>query len=281
MEKLKRKLEPELKENIADFLKREAKVKLAYIFGSYGTKYQNTDSDLDLAVLFDDPPDMSEQMELAARLELELEKYNNIDLINLNNVKLAFKYEVVKSGELIYSRDEIETAEFKEEVLKFGPEAEEIKYKFQQEYITGIKEKTSGINHKRIAEKLKFIRTNLKKLKELAELEKKDFLSDYKNYDTAKYNLQAAVEAMLDIAAHIISREGYTGPNTSADSFKILAAEGIIAEDLLLKFVKMTKFRNRIVHLYDQIDEEYIYQIINNNLEDIESFVDLIANKYF
>lgn len=280
MEKLKRKLEPELKENIADFLKKETNVKLAYIFGSYGTKYQNTDSDLDLAVLFDDPPDMSEQMELAARLELELGKYD-IDLINLNNVKLAFKYEVVRSGESIYSRDEIETAEFKEEVLKFGSEAEEIKYKFQQEYITAIKEKTSGINHKRIAEKLKFIRTNLKKLKELAELEKKVFLSDYRNFDAAKYNLQAAVEAMLDIAAHIISREGYTSPNTSADSFRILAAEEIIKEDLLLKFVKMTKFRNRIVHLYDQIDEEYIYQIINNNLEDIESFVDLIANRYF
>ena len=86
---------------------------------------------------------------------------------------------------------------------------------------------------------------------------------------------------MLDITAHIISREGYTGPNTSADSFRILAAEGIIKEDLLLKFVKMTKFRNRIVHLYDQIDEEYVYQIINNNLEDIESYVDLIVNRYF
>jgi uncharacterized protein YutE (UPF0331/DUF86 family)/predicted nucleotidyltransferase len=280
MEKLKRKLEPELKENIANFLKREANVKLAYIFGSYGTKYQNTGSDLDLAVFFDDPPEILEQMELAASLELELGKYD-IDLINLNNVKLDFKYEVVKGGDLIYSRDEIETAEFKEEVLRLGPEAEEIKYKFQQEYITAIKEKTSGINHKRIAEKLRFIRANLKKLKELAELEKKDFLSDYRNFDSAKYNLQAAVEAMLDIAAHIISREGYTSPDTSADSFRILADEGIIAEDLLLKFVKMTKFRNRIVHLYDQIDEEYIYKIINNNLEDIESFVDLIANRYF
>ena len=280
MEKLKRKLEPELKENVADFLKKEVNVKLAYIFGSYGTKYQKTDSDLDLAVLFDNPPGMLEQMELAARLELELGKYD-IDLINLNNVKLAFKYEVVTGGELIYSRDEIETAEFKEGVLRLGPDAEGFKYKFQQEYITGIKEKTAGINHKRIAEKLKFIRANLKKLKELSELEKHKFLSDYRNYDTAKYNLQAAVEAMLDIAAHIISREGYTSPDTSADSFRILADEGIITEDMLLKFVKMAKFRNGIVHLYDQIDEEYIYQIINNNLEDIESFVDLIVNRYF
>ena len=121
-----------------------------------------------------------------------------------------------------------------------------------------------------ITDKIQFIKKNLNKLERLAEMDKKEFLKDYRNYDTAKYNLQAAVEAMLDIAAHIISREGYTGPNTSADSFRILAAEEIIKEDLLLKFVKMTKFRNRIVHLYDQIDEEFIYQILNSNLKDIE-----------
>lgn len=280
MEKLKRKLEPELKENIADFLKKEENVKLAYIFGSYGTKYQNTDSDLDLALLFDDPPEMLEQMELAARLELGLRKYV-IDLINLNNVKMAFKHEVVVNGDLIYSRDEIETADFKEEVLRFSPDAGEFKYKFQQEYIAGIKEKRTGINFTRLAENIEFIRTNLKKLKELSELEKNKFLSDYRNYDTAKYNLQAAVEAMIDIADHIISREELGNPDTSADLFRILADSGLFEEKLLLTFVKMAKFRNRIVHLYDQIDEEYIYQIINNNLEDIESFVDLIVNRYF
>lgn len=280
MRKLARKLETELKENIADFLKDYEDIKLAYIFGSHGTKYQRKDSDLDLAVFFDNPPKMLKQLELAARLELKLKKYK-IDLINLNNAEMAFKQEVVTNGDLIYSRDEIETAEFKEEVLKFGPDAGEFKYKFREEYITAIKEKKSEIDYNRIAEKIKFIRENLKKLKELSELKKEIFLNDYRNYDTAKYNLQAAVEAVLDIAAHIIAREDLGSPDTGADSFRILAEAGIIEGDMLLKLVKMTKFRNRIVHLYDQIDEEFIYQIINNNLEDIEKYVDLIVNRYF
>jgi len=221
-------------------------------------------------VLFDNPPEMLKQLELAARLELNLKKYK-IDLINLNNVEMAFKQKVVVNGDLIYSRDKIETAEFKEEVLKFGPDAGEFKYKFQEEYITAVKEKKSEIDYNRIAEKLK----------ELSEFKKEDFLNDYRNYDTAKYNLQAAVEAVLDIAAHIIAREDLGSPDTSADSFRILAEAGIIEENMLLKLVKMTKFRNRIVHLYDQIDEEFIYQIINNNLKDIEKYVDIIIKKYF
>ena len=280
MQKPARKLETELKDNIADFLKKDANIRLAYIFGSHGTKYQRKDSDLDLAVLFDNPPEMFEQLELAARLELKLKKYM-IDLINLNNVEMAFKQEVVVNGDLIYSRDEIETAEFKEEVLKLGPDAGEFKYKFQEEYITAVKEKKSEIDYNRIAEKIKFIRENLKKLKELSEFKKEDFLNDYRNYDTAKYNLQVAVEAVLDIAAHIIAREDLGSPDTGADSFRILAEAGIIEGNMLLKLVKMTKIRNRIVHLYDQIDEEFIYQILNSNLKDIEDFVDLIVKKYF
>lgn len=280
MRKLARKLESELKENIADFLKNDENIKLAYIFGSHGTKYQRKDSDLDLAVLFDNPPEMLEQMELAARIELKLKKYN-IDLINLNNVEMVFKQEVIVNGDLIYSRDEIETAEFKEDVLKFGPDSGEFKYKFQEEYITAVKEKKSEIDYNRITEKIKFIRDNLKKLKELSELKQEDFLNDYRNYDTAKYNLQAAIEAVLDIAAHIIAREELGSPDTNADSFRILSEAGIIEGSMLLKLVKMTKFRNRIVHLYDQIDEEFIYQIINNNLEYIEKYVDIIIKRYF
>ena len=81
MQKPARKLETELKDNIADFLKKDANIRLAYIFGSHGTKYQRKDSDLDLAVLFDNPPEMLKQLDLAARLELNLKKYKKYKII--------------------------------------------------------------------------------------------------------------------------------------------------------------------------------------------------------
>jgi len=137
------------------------------------------------------------------------------------------------------------------------------------------------IDKNRVREKIHFIKNNLDKLSKLSKLEKEEFLSDYRNYDTAKYNLQSAIEAAIDICSHIISREEMMSPKTNADCFRILAEKNVISEDKLLTFVKITKFRNRIVYLYDEVDDEYIYEIINNNLSDFDYFIKVITEKYF
>jgi len=38
----------------------------------------------------------------------------------------------------------------------------------------------------------------------------------------------------------------------------------------------MAKFRNRIVHMYFNISDEMIYEIVQNNLEDFERFINNI-----
>lgn len=35
----------------------------------------------------------------------------------------------------------------------------------------------------------------------------------------------------------------------------------------------MAKFRNKIVHLYQDIDDEEIYKILQNNLDDFKRFL--------
>ncbi|RCW44776.1 MULTISPECIES: nucleotidyltransferase domain-containing protein [unclassified Halanaerobium] len=139
MDKVIRKIDCKLKKKIEMFLEKKKNVKAAFLFGSYGTKYERENSDLDLAVLFEDSPNTSEQLELAGEIELEIQNYE-IDLINLNNVNMAFKHEIITKGEKIYSRDQIETADFVEYVLKFGPDARIYKYKIQKDYIEGLKE---------------------------------------------------------------------------------------------------------------------------------------------
>ena len=136
------------------------------------------------------------------------------------------------------------------------------------------------VDKKRITEKIQFIRKNLRKLEELAQIDKEKFLEDYRNYDTAKYNLQSTIEAMLDITNHIISRKELGNPETNAESFRLLEENNVIDKELLSIFIKMAKFRNRVVHLYDEIDDEQIYEIINNNLDDYKSFINIIINKY-
>ena len=42
----------------------------------------------------------------------------------------------------------------------------------------------------------------------------------------------------------------------------------------------MAKFRNRLVHLYGEIDNQYVYDFINEDLQDIKEFRFIIKNRY-
>lgn len=129
------------------------------------------------------------------------------------------------------------------------------------------------IDKAKILNKINIIETSLNKLRQLSALSLNEFKNDFKNYDSAKYNLQISIEAMIDIGNHIISRKSLGVPKTYADTFEILCENGILPKDMLNIYKAMTKFRNKIVHFYDKVDDAEVYNIINNNLQDIENFI--------
>ena len=51
-------------------------------------------------------------------------------------------------------------------------------------------------------------------------------------------------------------------------------------EELCQKLMQMAKFRNRLVHLYGEIDNKYVYGFLNNDLEDIRSYRKTTMQRY-
>ena len=100
------------------------------------------------------------------------------------------------------------------------------------------------IDDRKVTEKLRIIRENLKKLSLLKEVPADLFTSDFREYDSAKYNLQTAIEAMLDICNHIIAQNAYEIPLTNADAFRLLCRKKILSPDMENSYVAMARFRN-------------------------------------
>jgi uncharacterized protein YutE (UPF0331/DUF86 family) len=117
-------------------------------------------------------------------------------------------------------------------------------------------------------------------LKGMRKTSVRKFLKDKILIGSAKYYLQVSVECCLDIANHIIAAEGFRAPKDYADSFKVLEEQDIIDEELGMKLRQMAKFRNRLVHLYGEIDDGYVYEIMKKDLKDILAFKSAIAAKY-
>lgn len=117
----------------------------------------------------------------------------------------------------------------------------------------------------------------LEKLNKLKNIGKDEFFSDFRNSSSAKYLLQVSIECCLDIATHIIASEKFRRPDDYADSFRVLNENKIVPDSLINNLVDMAKFRNRIVHIYWEIDENFIYDILQNYLDDFERYIESIS----
>ena len=82
----------------------------------------------------------------------------------------------------------------------------------------------------------------LKRIKEATNLDPKS-LDNIDKQDIFVLNLQRAIEAAIDIAAHIAASEGLGLASVIKDNFKFLNEAGIIDEDLLKKMQSMVGFR--------------------------------------
>lgn len=116
--------------------------------------------------------------------------------------------------------------------------------------------------------------TRLKKLKELGQ---KKFLSDPDKIASAKYHFIVAIESSIDMCNHIISRNAYRVPEDYSDTFKVMQETGAFDDKFSEQLMKMAKFRNRLVHLYWEIDDKTIYRILEENLKDLNKFIKSLA----
>jgi uncharacterized protein YutE (UPF0331/DUF86 family) len=137
------------------------------------------------------------------------------------------------------------------------------------------------VDKEKIRSKIQTIEANTGKLKELRMYSLQEFLEDFRNVEAAKHLLQVNVEAMLDVANHIAARNRWQTPVTSAEAIALLGQNGYLSSDEVTTFSKMVKFRNRLVHLYHMVDDQEIFNILQENLDDFSLFVKIIANKLF
>lgn len=124
----------------------------------------------------------------------------------------------------------------------------------------------------KVEKQLQLLRKYLNILKELGKCSLDDFMGDPRNYGSAERFLQLSIETSLNIGNHIISAYSLDPPQDYSDIFAILGKNRIIPADFAEKMITMARFRNRLVHVYWEIDTSKVYQYIKENINDFEVF---------
>ena len=136
------------------------------------------------------------------------------------------------------------------------------------------------VNEEKILQKFIQIDEYLSFLNNISKSSEQAFLKDKILIGGAKYYLQVSIECCLDVVNHIIASERFRAPRDYADSFSILEENGVLESSLVIKLRQMAKFRNRLVHLYGEIDDKFVYEFIKKDIEDIRKFQNIITNNY-
>ena len=127
-----------------------------------------------------------------------------------------------------------------------------------------------------VKDHLKYLNNYYLLLLKARETPRDTFLKDQLLQGSSERFLQLAIESCLNVGNRLISLYQFerpvSTPETYADIFREMESLGIIDSAFCERLVKMAKFRNRLVHLYWDIDEEQVFQFLQENLEDFRVF---------
>lgn len=135
------------------------------------------------------------------------------------------------------------------------------------------------INKEKIAGRIQDIKEATSKLEQYRTMTLNEFEKDRDNFPLASYWLRIAIEAVLTIGIHTLSRLPSNGKDK--DYTEVILSLGdyeVIPKDFAQKIKGMAGYRNRLVHLYWKVTPEEILTTIKDNLDDFDEFIGHIRN---
>jgi len=129
----------------------------------------------------------------------------------------------------------------------------------------------------KIARKIRNMKKYVDFLKSYKSIPMGRLEEDYALKSAIERNFQLAIESALDIGEVIISTESYEKPEDYRSVILILGRHGILPHDFAERFARAVGLRNILVHMYEEVDIEKLYDYLQNNLIDFDEYSKYIA----
>src|SRR6266700_1687496 len=218
-------------------------VNAAYLAGSLSSRTSFGHlTDVDIAILLMDQIKSDQFLdyqlyffsELAKRLESE-----SIDVVILNQASLLLKLQVIKYGQILFSRDDKEL----------------------------------------VQRHLKQLQGAISILHSLGESKREEFTTDYRIYGLAERYLQLAIEACLHICGILVSSFGLRRPEGYHELLSIVASQKIIPQALAYRLEVLTNLRDSLLHDPSTLNRDVLYDHIQQRIDDLKLFADTVEEK--
>lgn len=122
-----------------------------------------------------------------------------------------------------------------------------------------------------VQRKIEIISDNTRRLRRLLPISTAELNNDFFLKKGIERALQVSVEALIDIANRLCSLEEKSPTSNSYNALVQLEDLGYIED--AERYRDMIRFRNFIVHRYEDIQDHIVVNILRNHLDDFTHFV--------
>lgn len=135
-----------------------------------------------------------------------------------------------------------------------------------------------GFDRDRILVKISYINEQMRSIEDLLSKKTRgEIVTDPWLIRGLKYSMQTSVEAMIDLCYHISAKKFGVAPGDARDALRVLTEGGVINKENVPVYSAMIGFRNRIVHGYQHVSDERVYEMAVNELGDFNKFINEIS----
>jgi len=261
----------------------QSPVNAAYLTGSLSTRASFGHlTDIDVAVLLMDQIKADQFLDYQLYFISELAKRldsDTIDIVILNQASLLLKLQVIKYGQILFSRNEKQRISFETKAVMDYLDFKKFDEIQNQALNRRLYGQSLPLDKELIAHDLKNLRSAVAILRDLAQTEHKAFCSDYRVYGLAERYLQQAIEACLTICCTIIATFGLRRAEAHHELLSIIATQQIIPRSLAYRLEILTNLRDKLMHEPDALSHEDLYEHLQHRLQDLEEFASTIEQK--
>jgi uncharacterized protein YutE (UPF0331/DUF86 family)/predicted nucleotidyltransferase len=258
-------------------------VNAAYLAGSLSTRTSFGHlTDVDIAILLMEQIKSDQFLdyqlyffsELAKRLESD-----NIDVVILNQASLLLKLQVIKYGQILFSRDEKQRVSFETKAVMDYLDFKKFDDIQNQALSRRLYGQVLPVDKELVDRYLKQLREALIILRDLGKTKREEFTTDYHVYGLAERYLQIAIEACLQVCGILVASLGLRRPDGYHELLSIVASQQLIPHPLAYRLEVLTDLRDALVHDPGTLNRDLLYDHIQQRLGDLETFANIVEEK--
>ncbi|HJT58356.1 MAG TPA: HepT-like ribonuclease domain-containing protein [Ktedonobacteraceae bacterium] len=261
----------------------QSPVNTAYLAGSLSTRTSFGHlTDVDIAILLMEQIKSDQFLdyqfyffsELAKRLESD-----NIDVVILNQASLLLKLQVIKYGQILFSRDEKSRVAFETKAVMDYLDFKKFDEIQNQALSRRLYGQVLPIDKELVQRHLKLLREAVTILHDLGKTKREEFTTNFRVYGLAERYLQLAIEACLQICGILVASLGLRRPEGYYELLSIVGAQQIIPQTLSFRLEILTNLRDALVHDPSTLNRDLLYDHIQQRLGDLEAFANSVEER--